>query len=260
MFSYKLTYTTFTGSYIPTKEFILSSYLPDFTMQNLAELFEHVSGDYIRVPEVDIRIGGATIYLGSSKKNLRVTLHDFEIAGHKAKKAQVSILPKTVLISGKLDCKIIPFGDVQLHDPELHILMESRYSVAGRRTDTTIRGNAKLENNPLTFPAAALLYVPPGSKNTEWTVMATLTDRDLPVLQLSKVVPQVAGNSLDLSLKDVIFVAASKDDPNTGHMIISHYKPFRRGKSLSLLQLRHGLKVKHRCTNLWRHREHSYSR
>jgi hypothetical protein len=252
MFAYKLTYATFAGSYVPKEEFILSSYFPDFTMNNLAELFEHVSGDYIKVPEVNIRIGGATIYLGSSK-SLSVTLHDFEIAGHRAKKAEVAILSRTVLISGKLDCDLIPFGDVMLHDPELHIHMESEFSVAGRRTDTAIRGKVELDNG-LAFLAAAYLYVSPGSKEIDWTVMATLTSDKFPVLALSKIVPEVEGSSLDLALREVVFVAASKDEPQLGKMIISHYKPFRSGKSLSLLLLRHNLMVKNRCTNLCRHR------
>jgi hypothetical protein len=254
MFAYKLTYATFAGSYKPNQEFILSSYLPDFTMKNLAELFEYVSAFYIRVPEMDIRIDAATIYLGSSK-GISVTLHDFEIAGYKVKKAEVEILSGSARITGKLDRKVIEFGDVKLHDPELDIFMVSHYLASrARRTDTVIRGKVELENHPLTFPAAAYLYVSPGSKDTEWTVMATLTDSSSPTLPLSKIAPQVAGSSLDLALKEVVFVAASTDKPNTGLMILSQYKPFRRGKSLSLLRLRHSLRIKNRCTNLCCHR------
>lgn len=53
--------------------------------------------------------------------------------------------------------------------------------------------------------------------------MAALTPKEDDAWALSKLVPEVRGTPLDLGLTQVVFVAASQDNPEVGTTICSNY-------------------------------------
>ena len=226
-FQYKSTGAIFSGSYASGGAFELTATLQKFDVNSISHLFDFISRNTISIPEVDIKVGSATISI-SSGKALSIDLQNVEIAGHTAVNASLAINPTGVLLRGDLDSNAITFGDVELKKAFLQVRFET--SDSGKKTDLIIGGEVAFSG--LTFDAAVHLYPAAGdSKGIEWTILAALTAGDNS-LALSRVVSEVKGTFLDLSLRQVVFVAASRDDPSIGQMIASGYS-FHQGLELS---------------------------
>lgn len=117
----------------------------------------------------------------------------------------------------------VKFGAVTVKSASIQLDLEPASSE--KSSDATIYGDVQFE--ALETNVAVHLYSSaPGvvPKRTEWTVYAELSSSDN-TLALSKIAPKLKGTDFDLALKDVVFIAASQDDPDIGAVVSGAYQP-----------------------------------
>ena len=188
-------------------------------MKTIDTLFRRISSDDLSLPDIDLIIGRASLCIASGR-GLSISLNSVSIGDYTSLNAGLTITPHSVVIRGDLTTNVVQFGDIELKRAFLQVSLEAKSSE--KANDLIVGGEVAF--SALVFDAAVHLYrSPEGSKKSlEWTVLAALTVKN-DALQLSKVVPEVAGTPLDLSLTQAVFVAASRDDPSLGNMITSGF-------------------------------------
>ncbi|PVF92097.1 hypothetical protein CPB86DRAFT_239611 [Serendipita vermifera] len=223
--SYNMTNITLAGSYAAGGEYSLRAQVDNFDMNMVSDLFESMIPDFIDIPDIDVKIGSASLSIASGT-GLEIKLQDVNIAGHTSANATLAINPTSILLRGDLTSDVIEFGEVQLRKAYLQVKLDSGKSTHGKRVDTIVGGEVEFAG--LAFEAAVHLYPSQGEKKgTEWTVLAALTSGN-DTFALSKISSELDGTPFDLALSQVVFVAASKDDPGLGQMITSGYT-FQQG-------------------------------
>ena len=218
-FMYEGISTTFVGSFSPSGSFDLTASIPHVTMDTISTLFRRISHENLSLPNVDVSIGTASFSL-SSDNGFSISLDSISIGDYTSFSAGLIITSHNVVIRGDLTTDVIQLGDIELKRAFLQITLEAKGS--GKATDVILGGEVAFST--LVFDAAVHLYRSPGrsTKSLEWTLFAALTAKDK-TLALSEVVPNVAGTPFDLALTQVVFVAASRDDPSIGNMVTSGY-------------------------------------
>ncbi|PVF91964.1 hypothetical protein CPB86DRAFT_718414 [Serendipita vermifera] len=222
---YNMTNIVLEGSYAAGGEFSLRAQVDNFDMNTVSDVFESMTHDSIKIPDIDVKIASASMSI-SSETGLEIKLQDVNVAGHTSANATLAINSANVLIRGDLTSDVIEFGDVQVRKAYLQVKLDSGKSAHGKRVDTIVGGEVEFVG--LTFEAAVHLY--PSSdenKGTDWTVLAALTS-GTDTFTLSEIASELDGTPFNLALSQVVFVAASKDDPELGQMITSGYT-FQQG-------------------------------
>lgn len=219
-FQYQTSVLNFGGSYAPGNSCTLHATVQGFDLSSLQQLYEAVQHQPLKAPNVDVTIESADFSIVSGK-GFSATLTNINIAGHGSGNATLSFSSAGSFIHA--DLGTVPFGDVTLNSA--YIQLDLQPSSSTKSSDPIVYGAVRFE--ALETNAAVQLYssaphvVP---KRTEWTVYAELTSPDN-TLALSKIEPRLKGTDFDLALKDVLFIAASQDDPKIGTDISSAYKP-----------------------------------
>lgn len=224
---YGFTNIVLEGSYGPNGQYALGAQVTDFDMNTVSDLFKLISRDTIDIPDIDVKIGSASIYIASGKE-FEISLHNVDIAGHTSANATLAISPTGILLRGDLTSNVATFGNIEVQRAYLQVRLDSKRSPHGKRVDTIIGGEVNWANLGL----AVGVHIYPSSdnkKSTEWTILAALDDGNS--FKLSEMISELDGTPFDLDLKQVVFVAASKDDPSLGQMITSGYT-FHEGVQL----------------------------
>ena len=215
-FQYKMTTAIFMGSYSAGGDFSISAIINDFSIMSVFEIFESLTGTYLALPDVDITIGSASVTVASGT-GLVIQLQDVQIDGHIAANASLDIGPSGVIIRGDVSSsESITFGDVELKKAFIEIDLVQGAEGSG----VMIGGEVAFEG--LTFDALVHLYKGDAG-SLQWTVFASLTASN-DSLALSKLVPELHGTFLDLALTQVVFAAASQDDPVVSSQTVIPYK------------------------------------
>ncbi|PVF91963.1 hypothetical protein CPB86DRAFT_718410 [Serendipita vermifera] len=224
-FAHEMTSIILEGSYAAGGEFSLRAEVDNFDMNTVSDMFESMTHDSVNLPDIDIKIASASLSIASGT-GLEIKLQDVNIAGHTSVNAILAINPTGILLLGDLTSDVIGFGEVQLRKAYLQVKLDSGKSIHGKRVDTIIGGEVDFAG--IRFEAAVYLYPSQDDrKGIEWTVLAALTSGN-DTFALSKIAPELDGTPFDLALSQVVFVAASKDDPALGQMITSGYT-FQQG-------------------------------
>ncbi|KAF8546084.1 hypothetical protein OG21DRAFT_1528059, partial [Imleria badia] len=219
-FQYQASIVNFTGSYIPGGDCSLHVDIQRFDLASLQQLYEAVKHEPLKTPNVDVTIESADLTIASGK-GFSATLNNINIAGHGSANAVLSFSSTGSIIHAELGT--VQFGEVTINSA--YIQLDLQPASSSKSSDAFIYGDIKFE--ALETDVAVHLYpsapdvVP---KRIEWTVYAELTSSDN-TLSLSKLEPRLKGTAFDLALKDVVFIAASQDDPDVGTVITSAYKP-----------------------------------
>ncbi|KAF8557569.1 hypothetical protein OG21DRAFT_277948 [Imleria badia] len=121
---------------------------------------------------------------------------------------EVAFTSSGASLSGALSSSTVTFGDVELRDG----LMELTFWSSGRKKNVDIMLRGKLGVDFLGSTLGAVVHLYPGEGGVEWAIVADLNASSRP-FDLSDAVPEVKGGFLDFSLKNAVFIAASKDDP-----------------------------------------------
>ena len=210
-FQYKSTSAIFAGTYAAGGAFSISATVTDFTLASVFEIYESLTGEYLAPPDIDIKIGAATIVVASGS-GLAIALQDVQIEGYAAANALLTIGPKGVGIRGDVTSSgSLTFGEVELKKAFIQIDLVKGAEGSG----VAVGGSVAFQG--LTFDALAHLYKGTGGA-TQWTVLAAVTT-GTNALAISKLVPELKGTFLDLALTQVVFAAASQDDSQVAALL-----------------------------------------
>ena len=186
-FQYKSTSAIFAGTYAAGGAFSISATVTDFTLASVFEIYESLTGEYLAPPDIDIKIGAATIVVASGS-GLAIALQDVQIEGYAAANALLTIGPKGVGIRGDVTSSgSLTFGEVELKKAFIQIDLVKGAEGSG----VAVGGSVAFQG--LTFDALAHLYKGTGGA-TQWTVLAAVTT-GTNALAISKLVPELKGTS-----------------------------------------------------------------
>lgn len=219
-FQNRFTTAVFTGSYAAGGAFSLSAVFSNFDLGSVFDIFESLTGASLAIPDVDVKIGSASITV-ASETGLTINLEDVEIEGHTAANATLIISANGVTIRGDVtSSNAISFGEVELTKAFVEVTLQK----GAEGSSVALGGEIEFEG--LTLDAVVHLYKGNDSK-TQWTAFASLTAPG-DTLAFSKLVPALKGSFLDLALSQAVFVAASQNDPFVPSVVNVPYT-FRQG-------------------------------
>lgn len=147
----------------------------------------------------------------ASGEGLSISLRNVVVSGHTAFDVSASVTASGVFLSGALSSKAIEFGDVTVQDAALQLSLWS--SQRKKKVDLMIAGTLSVDILDYTVQCAVHLY--PGQSGFEWAIVAELDSPKRP-LSISDVVPEIKDSFLDFSLKSVVLIASSHDEPLLG--------------------------------------------
>ncbi|KZT52898.1 hypothetical protein CALCODRAFT_458663 [Calocera cornea HHB12733] len=214
MFEHGATKAYFEGSYAAGGGFAISATVSDFTLNNVFDLADRFTGAQIKLPSAQVTIGSATIAVASGS-GLTVALQNVQFGEYMAADATLTLSKTGISLRGDITSHdVLTFGEVEVKKAFIQIDFQSVNGA--KETDVLLGGEVTIES--LTIDAAIHVYE--DATGPQWTIYAALTTAGNS-LALSKLVSELHGTFLDLSLTQVSFCAASKDDPLMQSFIFS---------------------------------------
>lgn len=232
----------FLGSYAPGGNYSLSATVNNFGCQGVLDVFKHLTGNSLELPQVDIDIGSATLFIASGA-GLTITLSDLTVSSFSAPDATVHISDSGVTVQGSLSNDSgISLGEVSLTKAFIRVTFSK--SVSGKTTDVIFGGEIQFQG--ITIDAFVHLYPSADKGRIEWTVFGSMSASG--DLSLSSLVPDLKvcsihlysctrsdcaqGSFLDgIVLRNAAFIVASRDDPSLGAILPKPY-PVHQGQLL----------------------------
>ena len=211
-FQWGATSAEFDGSYASAgKTFSITASMSQVTLESIFDIFEALSDDSIILPEVDVRIDSASLSIASGD-GLSISLQNVQVEGHTAGDAQLTLGPNGAVIKGDITSSTsIAFDDIELTKAYISIDLPAKSS--GQQPSVMLGGEVSFEG--IVFDALVHLYKGDASaKGIQWTVYASLST--ISSLSHFKSLAKLNGSFLDLELTQVVFAAASQDDPSIG--------------------------------------------
>ncbi|KAF8434528.1 hypothetical protein L210DRAFT_3410298 [Boletus edulis BED1] len=220
-FSYMSSQAYLRGSYAAGGHFSLTAELDNFGTDEISDLFFAIFSDSLTLPDFDVHVGSAILSIVSGQ-GLTISLLDVNVAGYTAASIEVALSPSGASLSGALSSSTITFGDVELRDA----LIKLSFWITGKKKNVEFILGGTLGVDFLDLTVGAIVHLYPGEGGVEWAVVAVLNAPSRP-FALSDVVPAVQDSFVDFSLRNAVFIAASKDDPLVGQSFPGY--PVRKG-------------------------------
>jgi hypothetical protein len=175
----------FLGSYSPGGQHHLSASVANFGCSGVLDIFKHLTGETLQLPDIDVYIGSATLDIASGA-GLTITLQDLAVSSFSAMDATLVIQDTGVTVQGNLDQGSVSLGDISL--TKAYVRVSFTKSVSGRSTDAIFGGEIQFQG--ITIDAMVHLYPSPGGeKGIEWTVFGAMSSSG--DLSLSSLVPEL---------------------------------------------------------------------
>ncbi|KAF8122693.1 hypothetical protein EV363DRAFT_1553609, partial [Boletus edulis] len=206
-FSYMSSQAYLLGSYAAGGHFSLTAELDNFGTDEISDLFFAIFSNSLTLPDFDVHVGSAIVSIVSGQ-GLSISLLDVNVAGYTAASIEVALSPSGASLSGALTSSTITFGDVELRDA----LIKLSFWTTGKKKNVEFMLGGTLGVDFLDLMVGAVVHLYPGEGGVEWAVVAELDAPSRP-FSLSDVVPAVKDSFVDFSLRNAVFIAASKDDP-----------------------------------------------
>lgn len=201
------------GSYTVGGQYALEGIIRDFGVGGVVNFFgRHFEGQLSVPPDLDIHIGSASVSF-SSDGGFKFEIDSLAFDSYTAEEAKIQMSSAGVVIDSKIaDVKFPEVDIILLKQASIHIAFEKVNSQ--RSTDVALAGEIEVEGlNVTQISAAVHLYKAPGAERMDWTVYGKFTQLgDAP--PLGSLIYSLRGTFLEnISLQDLMFVAASNDDP-----------------------------------------------
>ncbi|KAJ7233678.1 hypothetical protein C8J57DRAFT_1729399 [Mycena rebaudengoi] len=220
-FQYKSTSAVFSGSYAAAGAFSLAAAVTDIDLDSINDIFESLTNSALEFPDLDVTIGSASITVASGV-GLTISLQNVQVGDYVAANALLSIGSSGVLIRGDItSSNTVVLGEVELNKAYVQITLPNQPG----GSSVVLGGEISFEG--FTLDALVHLYQGQDNSGLQWTVIASLTAAGN-ILALSKLVPELKGTFLDLTLTNAVFVAASQQDPSVSSYLTTPY-PIHQG-------------------------------
>ncbi|KAI0643226.1 hypothetical protein C8Q79DRAFT_915601 [Trametes meyenii] len=224
-----------TGSFTIGGGYSLSAYVEDLGCEGIVDLFRHYTGEELSLPShVDVTIGSASIAIEKGA-GLYIEVDRLAFDSYEANSAVVQLSSKGVRVRATAENLKLP-GDIgiSLVDGYMEVSFETQGS--GRSTDVALGGKVQLNgfSSIPSIQAGVHLYKSSSTPALEWTVYGSFTDLGN-TTTLGNLFPGLKKSFLqDFALQDLMFVAASSDDPALSHFNPLKY-PIKKGVQFSAL-------------------------
>ncbi|KAG8785050.1 hypothetical protein FRC12_018030 [Ceratobasidium sp. 428] len=220
------------GKYTAGGDYSLSAHIQDFGCDGVVDLFRHYTGEELSLPtHVDITIGSATIEIAKGK-GLSITVDKLEFEGHSSTDVTIELTSKGVTVEGKTGrIKLSDDPGVSLVSAYMKVSFEKEDS--GKSTDVALGGQVELAGfQAPSISAGVHLYKDSSTNKLEWTVYGTFTELGN-TTTLGKLFPKAkTAFFADFALQNLMFIAASKDDPTLSSLNPNKY-PIKKGVQFS---------------------------
>jgi hypothetical protein len=176
----------FTGSYTPGGQYFLSADVENFGCKGVLDVFKHLTGGSLELPNIDVVVAAATLQIASGA-GLTITLSGLEVSSFSAAEATLHISDAGVVVQGNLaDGSSVSLGEVDL--TKAYIQISFAKSASGKTTNVIFGGEVQFQGS--TIDAAVHLYPSSGEqKGIEWTVVGVMSSSG--DLSLSYLVPEL---------------------------------------------------------------------
>ncbi|KAG8775918.1 hypothetical protein FRC12_001190 [Ceratobasidium sp. 428] len=221
-----------TGTYTAGGGYSASAFVQNLGCQGVADLFRHYTGDELVLPNhIDVLIGSASIEI-SKEKGLLITVDKLEFDHYTASSATIELSSSRVLVQASLDKIVLP-GELGVNLVSAYMRVSFEKQGSGKSTDVALGGTIQLDGiNVPAISAGVHLYKLSPSEKLEWTVYGTFTELGN-TTTLGQLFPDVRETFLaDFALQDLMFIAASKDDPSLSQLNHQKY-PVKKGVQFS---------------------------
>ncbi|KAG8711415.1 hypothetical protein FRC08_015924, partial [Ceratobasidium sp. 394] len=220
------------GTYSAGGNYSISAYVENLGCEGVIDLFRHYTGEELSLPShVDITIGSASIEIAKGK-GLSITVDKLEFDSYTSANATIDLSSKGVLVEAKVDRIKLP-DDLGVSLVSAYMKVSFEKEDSGKSTDVALGGQVELDGFRVPAISAGVhLYKASSSKKLEWTVYGTFTELGN-TTTLGELFPQTQKTFLaDFALQDLMFIAASKDDPTLSSLNPKKY-PIKRGVQFS---------------------------
>ncbi|KAG9085708.1 hypothetical protein FRC06_003487, partial [Ceratobasidium sp. 370] len=222
------------GTYTVGGGYSVSAYVQNLGCEGVADIFRHYTGGELSLPNhVDVTIGSATIEI-SSDNGLSIVVDKLEFDNYTSANAIVSLSSKGVLVQSSVDNITLP-GELGVNLVSAYMRVSFEKVGSDRSTDVALGGKIELDGiNLPTISAGVHLYKEGSAKTLEWTAYGTFTDLGN-TTTLGQLFPDLHETFLEnFALQDLMFIAASKDDPSLSQLNPQKY-PIKKGIQFSAL-------------------------
>jgi hypothetical protein len=224
---------SFNGTYSNSKSWSITADIQSFSFDSLSDLFTHISGDKLTLPEkITISIGSAHLAISKNvaeaTSKFDVLVKDVSIGTYAAKTAPVQITPSGIVISSGIGD--VPFKSVTLKGAQLNASFMA--SKAAKTSTVSLSGGVSFQRCPtLVISAAVHLYT--GDKDTlEYTIYGSVAHESK--VTLGDIVKLQGTDFGDLALGNLLFVVASQDDPEVSELNPQKHK-IKEGLSIQFI-------------------------
>ncbi|KZS92230.1 hypothetical protein SISNIDRAFT_455988 [Sistotremastrum niveocremeum HHB9708] len=214
-----------TGYMSTAGDFSLTATIDNLSVAGINDFFYHFFGEDLITPDVDIRIGEATVTV-SKEDGFSLQIHDLQIGEHTSSDATVAFGSKGAIISASLTDDVLKFGELQVTKATAQVTF-GRY---GKESKTDIMLGGEFEWEGYVFDVGIHVYTSSdGNDSLEYTIYGefsrtsdgTALSSSFPI---STLVPALKGHFLgDITIDDVALIIASTDDPEFGALNHSGY-------------------------------------
>ncbi|KAI0761189.1 hypothetical protein BD413DRAFT_617238 [Trametes elegans] len=223
-----------TGTFSPGRHYSVSAYVQDLGCEGIVDLFRHYAGAELSLPHhIDLTIGSATVEI-SKDQGLRIEVDRLVCESFTASDAILSLSSTGIILRADIESVELP-GDVGLSLASAHIEVSFEKEGSGRSTEITLGGRVQLAGLA-TLPSitASVHLNKSAAKDLEWTVYGTFVDLGN-TTTLGQLFPELRGSFLEnFALQDLMFIAASRDDPAPSQKNPQKYK-VRKGVQFAAL-------------------------
>ncbi|KAJ7785143.1 hypothetical protein DFH07DRAFT_934976 [Mycena maculata] len=202
------------GSYFAQGDYALVASFENLSFGGLNNLFEHLHGETLSSPDIDIHIGFATLFI-SKESGLRLEVHDLRIGEHTACDGVVEIGSNGVVPCASIDSGVLALGEVHISKA----FAEVKFGRQEKGTKTSVMLGGELQWLDFKFDVGVHIYRAAGSeRGLEYTIHGKFANVGTGEgLRFVDLVPELAGTFMEkLTLDGAAIIIASRDDPEFG--------------------------------------------
>ncbi|KAG9119488.1 hypothetical protein FRC07_005468 [Ceratobasidium sp. 392] len=222
------------GTYKSSNDYTVSAYVQDLGCEGVADLYRHHTGEELAIPtHVDITIGSASIEI-SKTEGLTIKVDKLEFDHYSSVDALLKLSSSGVQIQASVKDIVLP-GNLGVTLVSAYMRASFEKEGSSRSSDVSLGGKVKLAGVQVPAISAGVhLYKTSSSEHLDWTVYGTFVDLGN-TTTLGDLFPEVRKTFLEnFALEDLMFIAASKDDPSISDLNPQKY-PIKKGVQFSAL-------------------------
>ncbi|KDQ13587.1 hypothetical protein BOTBODRAFT_175576 [Botryobasidium botryosum FD-172 SS1] len=218
------------GSYSTQGDYSLSASISNLDFSGINGLYQHLFGETLLPPDVDVHIGAATLTIAKGD-GFTLDIHDLRIGEHTACDGTVNFSSHGAMLRASIEGDALTIGkglSDPIHISDAYVQVAFGREEKGMTTDVLLGGTFEWES--FKFDVGIHVYpAPDGEAGLEYTVYGKFETAEGAGLPLVTLVPQLKNTLVEnVTLHDAAIIVASRDDGELGALSHSGY-PIKKG-------------------------------